>query len=115
VSNLTEDIIGFLRSLRSKQGPNFATETLRRPATIWLGKVRTKQLSENDRLGATQLFLGQLRSMVRSDIQAGEARIRYSYFRNSLREEQQAREQLYTSFSEESAALASPVGRAGYR
>jgi hypothetical protein len=115
VSRLTEDIVGFLGAMRSRISPNFLTETLRRPATIWLGKVRSKQISESDRLSATQLFLGQLRSMVRGDIQASEARLRYTYFVNDLRDEQQAREQLYEAFNAESASLASPVGRTGYR
>jgi hypothetical protein len=115
MSDLSEDIVGFLRSLQAKGAPNFATETLRRPATVWLTKMRAKHVSENDRLGATQLFLGQLRTMLRSDILAGEARIRYTFFRNSLREEQQGREQLYTAFSEVSTSLASPTGRPGYR
>lgn len=114
VSRLTEDIVGFLGSLRARSVPQYKTETLRRPATLWLERVRSKQVSETDRVSATQRFLGQLRSMVRNDIQATEASLRYAYFRNDLQDERQVRDQLYEAFDAESTALASPVGRPGY-
>jgi hypothetical protein len=115
VTQLTEDIVGFLNSMRARSAPQYNTDTLRRPAISWLDRVRSKQVSENDRLNATQRFLGQLRAMVRTDVQAAEMTLRYTYFRNELKEQQQVREALYQAFNAESASLSSTLSRPGYR
>ena len=54
-------------------------------------------------------------SLVRTDIQAVQPRLRYTYFRNELQDQQKVRDKLYDSFNAESAALSSPAGRQGYR
>lgn len=111
ISLLTEDIFDFLSALRAGQQPSFATETLRRPATEWFNVVRSKGRSEADRLRITQGFLSTLRSMVRSDVAAVEGRVRYSFFREDLRQEREIRDRLYTAFDTQARRLASPSQR----
>ena len=91
ISALTEDVFDFLGALRKKQAPQFATDTLRRPASEWLDGVRGRK-SEADRLRATQSFLAALRSMARADVTDAETRLRYSFFREELRKEREVRD-----------------------
>jgi S1-C subfamily serine protease len=109
ISALTGDIFDFMGSLRAKAEPHFATETLRRPATEWLGSLQTKHVSDFDRQSSTRGFLNSLRFMVRSDVAAAEPRLRYTYFRDELKEERRVRDLLYKSFDEESAKLSEPA------
>jgi len=115
IARLTDDIVDFLGALRGRKDPEFATDTLRRPATDWLAKIREKRVSENDRRSATQGFLNALRAMVRSDVTVAEARVRYSYFRNKLKDEERDRDGLYKAFDAECAEIASPSNRRAYR
>ena len=108
ISALTEDIFDFLGSLRKKQSPDFATDTLRRPATEWLNGIRGRK-SEADRLKATQGFLAALRAMARADVVAAETQLRYSCFREELRKEREVRDKLYKAFDDDARKLASPV------
>jgi len=108
ISTLTGDIFDFLGSLDSKTAPNFATDTLRRPATEWMAATRTKHLSDFDRHSATRGFLNSLRFMVRNDVTAAESRLRYTYFQDELKNERRVRDQLYKSFDEQSARLSDP-------
>lgn len=105
---LTADIIHFLNALRKGETPKFATETLSRAANAWISRIGDKHVSESDRVNATQRFLGSLRAMARGDGTAVETRLRYTYFRNELRDEQQVRDQLYDVFDKESASLIAP-------
>jgi|GEM_PF-1675211 len=102
ISSLTEDIFNFLDALRKNNSANFATETLRRPATEWLGKINRSQTSEVDRLNATQSFLSSLRFLVRRDITEADGVIRYDYFRQELNKEREVRDRLYKVFDERS-------------
>jgi predicted subunit of tRNA(5-methylaminomethyl-2-thiouridylate) methyltransferase len=109
ISALTGDLFDFLGSLRAKQEPNFATDTLRRPAVEWLAALKTKHVSDFDRQSTTRGFLNSLRLMVRSDVAAAEPRLRYTYFREELKEERRIRDRLYKSFDEQSAKLSEPA------
>jgi hypothetical protein len=108
ISILTGDIFDFLGSLRAKTAPNFATDTLRRPATEWLAAAQTKHVSDFDRQSATRGFLNSLRFMVRNDVTAAESRLRYTYFQDELKDESRVRDLLYKSFDEQSAKLSEP-------
>ena len=108
ISTLTGDIFDFMGSLRAKTEPNYATDTLRRPATEWLASLQTKHVSDFDRQSTTRGFLNSLRFMVRSDVAAAEPRLHYIYFREELKTERRIRDLLYKSFDEESAKLSEP-------
>jgi hypothetical protein len=112
---LTNDIVKFLISLRNQKEPQFATDTLRRPANEWLAMINSKGISSNDRLSATQSFLNALRSMVRTDVTIAESQVRYTYFRNRLKDEKRDREALFKVFDSEYGELATPMNRKGYR
>lgn len=111
ISRLTEDVIGFLGAIRNRQQPSFLTDTLRRPANQWLTSISNQRLSAADRLRATEGFLRTLRSMVRADVSAAEASLRYSYFRDDLRNEREARDRLYEAFDAQAKRMASPSER----
>ena len=111
VSKLTEDIFDFLSALRNKKEPNFATDTLRRPAADWMSRVREGHPSESDRRTATQGFLNSLRFMVRIDVANLDGRMRYTYFRNKLSDETKVRDQLYQAFNTEFADISAPESR----
>ena len=108
ISKLTEDVFDFLAALRKHTEPQFATDTLRRPATEWLKTIRLKRVSEPDRVRATQGFLNALRFMVRADVTAAEPQMKYSYFREELAQERVIRDDLYKSFDDEARELSSP-------
>jgi hypothetical protein len=108
ISALTEDVFDFLDCVRRRAEPQFGTETLRRPATEWLAGVSRSRVSEADRNRATQNFLSSLRFMVRSDMTAAESRIRYTFFRDRLRKEREARDSLYKAFDDEVKKMVSP-------
>ncbi|MEA3209916.1 MAG: serine protease Do [Chthoniobacter sp.] len=114
ISALTQDVFDFLAALRKKENPQFATETLRRPATEWLSVVRKSRASEADRLRATQSFLGNLRSLVRADVAGADTQVHYAYFREELRKEREVRDKLYKSFDDEARQLSLPSNRPGY-
>jgi len=115
VSKLTEDIYDFLDALKNDKSPNFATDTLRRPAQEWSAKVRTRNLSGTDRLNATQSFLNALRFIVRGDVADAKAHMRYTYFRNRLQEEEKVRDRMYQAFDSQLAKISSPLNRQSYR
>jgi hypothetical protein len=111
ISALTSDVIGFLEALRVRHEPEFATETLRRPAVDWYTTVRRPRTSLADRERACTSFLAALRAMVRNDVAAAESQLRYSYFREELAKEREVRDALYKDFDTELKRLASPSGR----
>jgi S1-C subfamily serine protease len=114
ISQLTGDVFDFLAALREGHAPQFATDTLRRPAMEWVGKTARTGVSEADRRSATQGFLGALRLMVRADVTAAETGLRYTFFRDELRQEREIRDRLYKAFDDEVRRMASPSGRAGF-
>ncbi|HSI16004.1 MAG TPA: trypsin-like peptidase domain-containing protein, partial [Chthoniobacter sp.] len=115
VSKLTEDIFNFLDALRNKKDPTFATDTLRRPAQDWTTKIHTRNMSDSDRLSATQSFLTALRFMVRGDVAVAQTRFRYVYFRNRLKDEEKVRDRMYQAFDSELAKLGTPLSRHSFR
>lgn len=108
ISVLTADVFDFLDAVRERQEPQFATDTLRRPATEWLTGIRRQKISEVDRNRFTQNFLSSLRFMVRADVSAAENRIRYSYFRERLQKEREVRDRLYKAFDDDVKKMTSP-------
>ena len=111
ISALTEDVFNFLHALHAHEQPSFATETLRRPASEWLGATKSKRLSDADQASAARGFLNSLRAMVRGDVATAEQRLQYTYFRDELRHEREVRDKLYKIFDRESAELSSPSGQ----
>jgi hypothetical protein len=111
ISALTSDVFDFLEAVRRRAEPQFATDTLRRPATEWLSGIRRSRVSVADRTRATQNFLSSLRLMVRSDVTAADSRIRYSFFREQLRKEQEVRDRLYKAFDDDVKTLTFPSMR----
>ncbi len=108
ISQLTQDIFNFLGSLERKKNPEFATDTLRKPAEEWRQTMSRRQLSAPDRRNATQSFLTSLRTMTRSDVVAAESRLHYSFFREKLQQERAARDELYKSFDTLIAHMSAP-------
>lgn len=115
ISKLTGDIFDFLDAVRNKKEPTFATDTLRRPAQDWANKMRTRNMSDADRLSATQGFLNALRFMVKGDVAGAEVRFRYTYFRNRLKDEEKVRDRLYQAFDSEVAKISTPLSRHSFR
>ena len=108
ISLLTQDIFNFLEALERKKKPDFATDTLRKPAEEWRQTMSRRQLSAPDRKNATQSFLTSLRSMTRSDVVAAESKLHYSFFREKLQKERSARDELYKSFDTSIARMSAP-------
>lgn len=115
ISKLTEDIYDFLDAVRNKKDPSFATDTLRRPAQEWVSKTRARNVSDSDRLNATQSFLNALRFMVQGDVGNAKARIRYTYLQNRLKDEEKIRDRMYRAFDGELAKLSTPLSRHSFR
>lgn len=114
ISQLTGDVFDFLEALREKKQPQFATDTLRRPATEWVGKMGKGRLSDADRRSATQSFLGSLRTMVHGDVVAAEGKIHYTFFRDELTKEREIRDKLFKAFDDDMKQISSTAGRPGY-
>lgn len=108
ISALTEDIFKFIDALDKNQKPNFATETLRKPAEEWRATLSKPRLSVPDRKNATQSFFSNLRNMVRRDVVAAETSLHYSYFRDKLQEERSARDALYKDFDTAITRMSAP-------
>jgi hypothetical protein len=111
ISALTEDIFDFLGTVRQGGNPQFATDTLRRPAQQWFDTIRRPRVSDADKFNATHSFLSSLRSMVRTDIQSAEAHFRYTFFREQLAEERMVRDKLYEAFDKNARRLGSSMNR----
>ena len=59
---------------------------------------RSGSPSGADRHAATAGFLRALRMLVMNDVTAIEPRIRYTYFREEMKEQRETRDELYKSF-----------------
>jgi hypothetical protein len=105
VAALTTDIFNFLRALATKQTPNFATETLRQPATEWLRARRAPRLTQDGKRAAMATFLRAMREVIAADVLALEPQLRYTYFRDEMREQREIRKHLYDSFNPNAADL----------
>jgi len=105
VAALTTDIFNFLRALQAKRSPNFATETLRKPAEEWMKALRNRQLTVNGRRTVTANFLRALQQMAASDVLILEPRLHYTCFRGEMHVLHEIRQRLYDGFSKESQQL----------
>jgi hypothetical protein len=108
VQELTTDVFDFLRALRTKQPPNFATATLRQTATEWMKSLRSRQLNEEGRRAVTANFLRGMQRIVVADVLAVEPRLRYTYFRDEMREQHEVRKRLFDAFNPESVEWSPP-------
>ncbi len=98
---LTSDLFGLLRQSRLTSTSGIETDALRRPTADWLAVMQRSRLSPADRATANTRFLSELRGLVRNDVVAAEAQLRYSYFRERLQRERQIRDVLYQDFDTE--------------
>ena len=105
VSALTNDVVNFLRTLKTKHPPNFATETLRQPATEWMRALKNRNLTSNGRRAVTTDFLHALEHLVAADVLALEPGLHYTYFREEMHEQHEIRKRLYDGFSKNSEGL----------
>jgi len=108
VQELTKDIFDFLRALRTRQAPNFATATLRQTATEWMRTLRSRQLNEQARRAVTENFLRGMQRIVVADVLAVEPRLRYTYFKDEMHEQHEVRKRLYDAFNPESVEWSPP-------
>jgi hypothetical protein len=113
VSKFTTDVFDFLDSVRKQKDPHFSTPTLRLPGQEWVDKMRAKGLSPADRRSAKQAFLNALQFLVRADLGPAEAQLRYTYFRNRLKDEKTVRDRIFQAFDAEGGSLGSPLSRPG--
>lgn len=98
---LTSDLFGLLRQSRLTSTSGIETDALRRPTADWLAVMQRPRLSPADRATANTRFLSELRALVRNDMVAAEAQLRYSYFRERLQRERRIRDVLYQDFDSE--------------
>jgi hypothetical protein len=105
VAALTTDIFNFLRALATKRAPDFATETLRQPATEWMKMMRNHQLSLEGRRGATTNFLHAMQRIIAADVLSVEPKLRYTYFRDEMHEQREIRRHLYDEFNPDAMNL----------
>jgi hypothetical protein len=112
ISKLTADIYDFVTALNEDRTPQFATDTLRRPAQEWLTAINARHNSPRDRRSATEGFLNALRFMVRGDVAMAEGRVRYTYFRDRLKKEEAIRDRMYKAFDTAQAKYMTPLDKA---
>lgn len=105
---LTADILHLLRTGSSS---GIETEALRRIAVNWLAIRNRPQSSEADLRTANTRLLSDLRSLVRADITQAEAQLRYSYFREQLKNERQIRDKMFEDFDKLVKQRTSTIGR----
>jgi len=105
VSALTDDVINFLNALRTRQPPDFETDTLRGPAGEWMKALRNQRLTMNGRRAVTENFLRVLKVIVASDVLDLEPGLHYSYFQEEMRAQHEIRRRLYDAISKASLEL----------
>jgi len=105
---LTADLVQLLRTGSSS---GIETESLRRIATNWLAVKSRPQSSLADIRTANTRLLSELRSLVRADITEAEAQLRYSYFREQLKNERQVRDKMFEDFDKLVKQRTSTIGR----
>lgn len=108
IEMLTADIYNYFRG-RTLGG--LQTEVLRRAAAEWMSALQKSRSSPADRAAANTRFLAELRGMVRTDVVAADAQLRYGYFREQLRLERQIRDRLYEEFDKDIKLRTSTAGR----
>jgi hypothetical protein len=99
VSALTDDVINFLHALRTKQPPDFTTDTLRGPAAEWMKALRNERLTKNGRRAVTENFLRVLKEIVAADVLSLEPGLHYTYFREEMHDQHEIRRRLYDGIS----------------
>jgi hypothetical protein len=71
-------------------------------------------VSATDRLMAAETFLHALRFVARGDVNAANAQVRYTYFRQKLQEEQKVRDAMNKLFDSIVGAIPSSLNRPAF-
>jgi hypothetical protein len=114
IALLTQDLYNFANALRGGAEYQFATNELRRPAEEWLDKRANPKVNAVDRLAATENFLNALHFLMRGDIGTAEPGMRYTYFRDVLREDKEVRQRLSNDCDALVAKFSPPLSHAAF-
>lgn len=101
VEALTKDLmhlIGAMRADAQVSAGDFGNSVIGRPVRDFTESIGSKRLSAADRTRVTQNFLSSIRSATMSDITQAKQRLRYDYFRRSVDEQAETRDQMYQLF-----------------
>lgn len=101
VEAVTKDLmklIGAMRSDAQVSASDFGNSVIGRPVHDFTESIGSKRLSAADRTRVTQNFLSAIRSATMSDITQAKQRLRYDFFRQSVEEQAEMRDQMYKLF-----------------
>jgi hypothetical protein len=101
VEALTKDLMRLIDAMRSDarvQAGDFSNSTIARPVRDFVQGIERQRLSAVDRDRLTQNFLAAIRSATMSDITLARQRLRYDFFRKSVDEQAEIRDQMYRLF-----------------
>ncbi|MGB8170627.1 MAG: serine protease [Chthoniobacteraceae bacterium] len=101
VEAVTKDLIRLIQALSASapvQAGEFRNAVIARPVRDFLEGNTKQKLSAADRTRVTQNFLSAIRSATMSDVTQAKQRLRYDFFRKSVDEQAEMREQMYQLF-----------------
>ncbi|HYR59226.1 MAG TPA: serine protease [Chthoniobacteraceae bacterium] len=101
VEATTKDLMRLIRVMRDDARMNageFSNPAVNRTVRDFLQGTEKQKLSAVDRTRATQNFLASIRSATMSDITQARQRLRYDFFRQSVEEQAEIREQMFQLF-----------------
>jgi Trypsin-like peptidase domain len=103
VEAVTKDLIRLIQAMREDapmQASDFRNAAIARPVRDFLEGYGKQKMSSADRTRVTQNFLAAIRSATMSDINQVKQRLRYDFFRKSVDEQAETREQMYRLFDQ---------------
>jgi hypothetical protein len=101
IESMTKDLmrlIGTLRGNARVSASDFSNSAVSRPLRDFIQGTEKQKLSAADRDRVTQNFLAAIRSTTMSDITLARQRLRYDFFRHSVDEQAEIREQMFKLF-----------------
>lgn len=101
VEALTKDLMRLINAMRGDapvQPGDFSNSAIARPVRDFLEGNGRQKLSAADRARVTQNFLAAIRSATMSDVNQAKQRLRYDFFRKSVEEQVEVRDQMYRLF-----------------
>ncbi len=101
VEALTKDLVKLISAMRGEGRMNaadFSSPAIGRPVRDFMEGAEKQKLSAADRSRTTQNFLASIRAATVGDITAARQRLRYDFFRKSVDEQAEIREQMYQLF-----------------
>ena len=101
VEALTQDLMKLIDAMRADarvQASDFSNSAINRPVRDFMQSVEKQKLSAADRAQKTTNFLSAIRSATMSDITQARQRLRYDFFRTSVEEQAEIREQMFQLF-----------------